>query len=354
MKQRIGLGLLLTWVAVCCLVGSSEAAQFKYENLGTLGGTDNYMGYSNYKEAGINDAGQVVGVAYTSAHTLHALVKSPGQAMQDLGALISGSSESHVRCINQTGTIAGYYADSNYTRVACLWVLSGGQYQAQPLPGSLGPSEVHGINAAGYAVGIGDSGNGWNAHVRTPAGTITDLGTISGDYWSEATGINDANTIVGNSEGPNGIVACFWSPSGGGFTAAAPLAPGMSGANAINNLGQAVGSNSLGHAALKSPEKDLQGLNDLGLDSSAFDLNDSGWVVGWSEITGRERAILWTSAGGMQDLNTLVVNLPPGVTLREAHAINNHGEIAGYTDNSVFRLTPIINKPPSSLLLLLN
>ena len=56
----------------------------------------------------------------------------------------------------------------------------------------------------------------------------------------------------------------------------------------------------------------------------------------------------------MQDLNTLVVNLPPGVTLREAHAINNHGEIAGYTDNSVFKLTPIINKPPSSLLLLLN
>ena len=43
MKQRIGLGLLLTWVAVCCLVGSSEAAKFKYENLGTLGGTNNYM-----------------------------------------------------------------------------------------------------------------------------------------------------------------------------------------------------------------------------------------------------------------------------------------------------------------------
>ena len=90
-----------------------------------------------------------------------------------------------------------------------------------------------------------------------------DLGTISGIIDSEATGINDANTIVGNSEGPNGWRACFWSPSGTGFTAAAPLAPGMSGANAINNLGQAVGSDSLGHAALKSPGKDLQDLNDL-------------------------------------------------------------------------------------------
>jgi len=46
-----------------------------------------------------------------------------------------------------------------------------------------------------------------------------------------------------------------------------------------------------------------------------------------------------------------VVNLPPGVTLAYAQAINKRGEIAGYTVNSVFKLTPIA-EPPLSLLLL--
>ena len=52
----------------------------------------------------------------------------------------------------------------------------------------------------------------------------------------------------------------------------------------------------------------------------------------------------------MQDLNNLVVNLPAGVHLNYAFAINKRGEIAGYTNNSVFKLTPIVN-PPFSLLL---
>ena len=63
-------------------------------------------------------------------------------------------------------------------------------------------------------------------------------------------------------------------------------------------------------------------------------------------------AFLWTPSEGLQDLNNLVVNLPAGVHLNYAFAINNRGEIAGYTNNSVFKLTPIVPLP--SLLLLLD
>ena len=85
--------------------------------------------------------------------------------------------------------------------------------------------------------------------------------------------------------------------------------------------------------------------------SQAYDLNDSGWVVGWSHSDDGSRAFLWTPSDGMLDLNTLVVNLPPGVKLHEAHAINQRGEIAGYTGNSVFKLTPMSSLPYSLLLL---
>jgi probable HAF family extracellular repeat protein len=293
-------------------------------------------------------------VSYTAGGALHAFFKSPGKVIQDLG-LISGSIESHAPCINNAGTIGGYYVDSSHFSYACIWVPAGGYYQMQDISsGSLSPSEVHGINAAGYIVGRADSGNGLNAHVRFPSGAYQDLGMLAGDYYSEAMGINNGNTIVGNSYGPNGCAACFWSPSGGGFTAAAALDPGMTNACAINNLGQAVGYNSISfyHAVLKSPGEALQDLGALlgEYESSlAYDLNDSGWVVGW--FGAQRRAFLWTPAGGMQDLNTLVVNLPPGVTLMEAHAINNRGEIAGYTTNGVFKLTPIRNLPFTMLLL---
>jgi probable HAF family extracellular repeat protein len=102
------------------------------------------------------------------------------------------------------------------------------------------------------------------------------------------------------------------------------------------------------YAFLKSPEQALQNLGTLPYqtNSIAYAINDSGWIVGESG----GRAFLWTPSGGMQDLNNLVAGLP-AVTLREAYGINKRGEIAGYTDNSVFRLVPIA-EPPLSLLLL--
>jgi probable HAF family extracellular repeat protein len=142
--------------------------------------------------------------------------------------------------------------------------------------------------------------------------------------------------------------------SGGSFSAAASLfGVNNSKAFAINNSGQAVGWSISGgayHAVLKSPGHPLQDLGNLGHSFSyAYDINDSSWVVGHTSFA--ITAFLWTPDEGMQNLNDLVVNLPPGIHLNYAFAINKRGEIAGYTNNSVFKLTPIVSLPSLFLLL---
>ncbi len=249
MKKQVGLALCLAWAAVCCLAGPSEAVKFKYENLGTLGGTQPH-GSLGYKEVGINDAGQVVGFSRTAGGAIHAFVKSPGQNMVDLGN-IPGSTENRAACINSQGIIGGWYRDNAFVYHACEWMKIGDVYQLTVLPEDI--RSVYGINAAGYLVG-----GEYHAMVKTP-GNLVDLGTLPGGSQSTATGINDANTIVGFSlDSGYTPTACYWTYSNGSFSAAANLLFGgyNSKAFAINNPGQVVGNttiSSASHAVLKSP-----------------------------------------------------------------------------------------------------
>jgi probable HAF family extracellular repeat protein len=349
MKKQVALGLCLAWAAVFFLAGPSQAVKFRYENLGNLGGTHSY-GSFGYKEVGINDAGQVVGYSYMADEATHAFVKSPGQDMVDLGN-IPDSTENRAACINNQGIIGGWYRDRSlgyFVYHGCEWLKVGDVYQRTDMDETM--RSVYGINDAGYLVG-----GEYHAMVKTPEGLV-DLNTLPGGSQSTATGINRANTIVGFSlDSSFTPTACFWTYSNGSFSTAASLfGVNNSKAFAINNSGQAVGwsiSANANHAVLKSPGKPMQDLGNLGQSSSyAYDINDSGWVVGHTSFA--ITAFLWTPDEGMQDLNNLVVNLPAGVHLNYAFAINNRGEIAGYTSNSVFKLTPIVSLP--SLLLLLD
>ena len=197
----------------------------------------------------------------------------------------------------------------------------------------------------------------------SPGGGKQDLGTLDGHITSWARGINQANTIVGFSEDNSSVpTACVWSYSGGVWAAAAPLfSVGVADSKAIsvNSSGQAVGfiNTTALHGVLQSPGQDPQYLEGPNPSHKVlpYDINDSGWIVGYTDMFGGERAFLWTSTGGLQDLNNLVVNLPSGVFLKHAMAINQRGEIAGYMQKDmgfkgVFKLTPIPNTPLSLLL----
>jgi probable HAF family extracellular repeat protein len=120
-------------------------------------------------------------------------------------------------------------------------------------------------------------------------------------------------------------------------------------ANGINHAGQVVGEANLSStggatlAFLKTPGQPIQDLGVLeeGGGSKANGINHAGQVVGWARInTDEDRAFLWEK-GVLYNLNDLTVNLPPGIVLRGADAINDQGWIIGsVTSYEVYLLTP--------------
>jgi probable HAF family extracellular repeat protein len=104
----------------------------------------------------------------------------------------------------------------------------------------------------------------------------------------------------------------------------------------------------------------MRDLNTLGGDASfAMGINRYGQVVGYSKLSDNntDHAFIWSETTGMQDLNDLTPGLPEGVFLEIALAINDRGQIVGYTspNHHAFLLTPSSppGPPPLSQLLLL-
>jgi probable HAF family extracellular repeat protein len=127
---------------------------------------------------------------------------------------------------------------------------------------------------------------------------MQDLGTLPGDRFSRALGINGSGQVVGVS------FTDFFAP----------------------------------HAFLWDAVNGMQALGTGDTRSVAFGINDSGQVVGSSS----HGAFVWQN-GTMSDLNDLI---PPGSgwSLGTASAINNAGQIVGYGGLSgqtrAFLLTP--------------
>ena len=73
-------------------------------------------------------------------------------------------------------------------------------------------------------------------------------------------------------------------------------------------------------------------------------VNNSSVVVGYGNIwNNAAHAMIWTSTGGMQDLNNLISS-GSGWVLLSANAINRSGQITGYGikngKNHAYLLTP--------------
>jgi probable HAF family extracellular repeat protein len=373
MKRTAWSILGMALLAVFLLAGPLGAVTFIYEDLGDLGAPQ----YGN-EAFGINDAGQVVGDAYTGPGSDWPFLKSPGQAMQALPCLNPpGTWPGEAHAINSAGIIVGWVYNGG-ERNACQWVkpILSKVYFLQPL-GTLGgiASDANAINQGGQVVGWSWTLSGdTRGFVKSQGQDMKSLNPLPGHSVSYALGINTSGGVCGVSSKTGEQEPCLWIfVLGGGYV---PQGLGSLGyyphdgkANGLNDSNQIVGYSRVQvgtkHAFLWTQVYSMQDLGLLpgGIDSEAMAINNAGWVVGTASTDASssaigQRAFLSTRVGSMQDLNKLVVNLPPGIKLMSANSINSRGEIVGQAVNfnnyetNPYRLKPIGNLPFSALLLL--
>jgi probable HAF family extracellular repeat protein len=349
-RGKIFIGVLF-WIVSLAVFSPFASADIKYTvtDLGTLPGGVGSVAY------GINGGGQVVGYG-VDIHTDHnALLWTNTGGIQDLVGV-----NSEATAINNRGEFVGKCvnkSDGEYH--AFLWTSIGGTQDLGTLPGLI-VSQANAINNTGQVVGLYQNATNSRAFLYTSATGMRDLGTLGG-ATAVARGINDSGQIVGYSDTSTGGQRAFLYTPGIGMQdlGVLRLNDNGSGATAINNNGQIVGS-STGRAFLYTAATGMQG---LGLFPGALSaipaaINNSGQVVGYSEIhidnTYMYRAFFYSSDTGMVDLNTLI-DSSLNWTLQKATGINDLGQIVGYGTNSsgateAFVLTPIPEPATLSIL----
>lgn len=220
--------------------------------LPTLGG-DDAMAFA------INPAGTVVGQSEIAGGELHATMWVDGLPI-DLG--MSGEI-SAAADVNASGEVVGTAGGQ-----AVLW--QGGSRTILPSLG--GTSVALAINDVGQIVGASENALGDLRAVRWETGSITDLGTLGGDY-SIALDIDEEGHIVGGSTpgGSSDPIAFIWVD--GVMTPLGTLGGGYSAATAINDFDQIAGESETAtgelHATLwtvtistASPEEEIADLGD--------------------------------------------------------------------------------------------
>lgn len=270
--------------------------------LGSFGGVDAF-GRPQTLGNGLNDSAQLVGHSLTLLGETMAFATN-GSSLQPLGTL--GGTYSSAAAINNSGQVAGTSTLANGWYRAFVW--NGTMQDIGILSAACpqGGTSANDINNAGYVTGQSANAGCYGHAYLWNGSTMQDLGTFGGRF-STGYAVNSLGHVVGRSELPslNGDVAFLWNGTS---------------------------MQSLGYFPHPFPA------------SGAFDINDSGYIVGYSNRVGfGGTAVLW-EGGNMHVLNDLVNNLG-GWNLTNAMGINNIGQItgSGYFNGQerAFLLTPV-------------
>jgi len=307
-------------VAVLCAAGMAAGAARAAEgwtlvDLGTLGGPESHA-------AALSNSGIVAGCADT-ASGVHAFVYRDG-TMRDLGtATDPPSGASCALAVNDAGVVAGRSGSGevvvwNATSVAHLGIQGdvGGINDAQTVVGSYAQggtthafmyrggalvdlsdpaapgaaSAAKAINARGQVAGTS------NGHAFLyDNGARRDLGTLGGGASSGA-GIDDRGAVVGMSFDASSQPRAFIFD---GAMRALAGAPSYSGAVAINNRGQVIGSGEGVYGWLVDNGRYIQLSKLAAVTSRGWShleptgINDRGWIAGTgTDASGNLRAFL--------------------------------------------------------------
>jgi probable HAF family extracellular repeat protein len=287
----------------------------------------------------INNRGQIIGYANKSEEVdgqvllmrRRAFVWENGR-FTDLGGF--GGDFVIATAINNRGQIVGTSETSTHQMHAFLWQNG----RLRDIGGSCRDSQADAVNDRGQVVGSCTLSTGRSHAFLWEKGKMRDLGALpgsdSGGGGSQAWAVNSRGQVVGDSSFATRVRAFLWSD--GRMRDIGTLGGDNSGSVAINDRGQVIGWSdkgySTGHTFLWE-NGTMRDLGVLALGESAYRgakpaaLNDEGQVVGQSSgARTEEHAFVWEN-GNLTDLGTL-----PGGSLSAATAINNDGQIAGWSD----------------------
>jgi probable HAF family extracellular repeat protein len=305
-KLFFGLMMLILVLMAAPAAGLGAGPRYLFKDIGGEG-----------RAIDINDSGQII--------TNHNGFYTPDGGWTVISLTGIGTSGQPFT-INNAGQVAGYGYDRAY-----LWTAAQGMTL---LPGIEDRNSIiaYNINNLGQIVGyIGGpiSPVRWDG-----ANSVTDLTTLPGWNSSSVEGLDSDIMPINDS----GLIACRvwvtdqgWAGAlfnGTGWTFLGSLTPGgkESRPTSLNNKGEVVGSSPSqpGGGMLHAFHWHNGVIKDLGtlrgfIQSDALHINEAGQIVGtccndpgtWWGYT----AVIWTPEG-IQDLNKLVVNLPPNTVLR--------------------------------------
>ena len=250
----------------------------------------------------------------------------------DLGTL-PGFATSDAVAVNASGQVVGDARTSGgeMQAHAFSWTQAGGMVDLGTLPG-FSTSKAVAVNASGQVVGIecpaepcSENSPGVHAFSWTQAGGMVDLGTLGGKS-SGAQAVNDSGQVVGSADTSGGNTdAALWNTASSTHATAVVDLGKLEGAKyavatAINDSGQVVGKSYFppeGHVAFSWTQ--AGGMVGLGTFSEATAVNASGQVIltAYGDADLPEGSFLWTQAGGLVELPARKV----------ATAINDSGQV---------------------------
>lgn len=335
-------------VALLAIRPALADTSYVVEDLGTLSGDDSSVAW------GINENGDVVGWSNGSAGTRAFLYTDAG-AMVALPGL-PARPRTIARDINDEGVVVGS-ANAGGTDLghAVLW--RGGSVQDLGTLGTGSFSEAWGVNNLGEVVGWSytDGGNGLSgvhAFLYLGAGGMVDITPLADNGYAHD--INDAGQVTGYRTALGGYHAFRWQDGASEDLGVLPNYAHSFG-YAISASGQVAGNVTSASGNSERFFRSLAGggLQDLGGSgehNAAFGINAAGTVVGTRGNSGK-RAVIYTDAGGLEDLDTYI-DPSLGWVLLGAHDINDAGQIVGYAFNNftgrthAVRLQPVDGPPP--------
>lgn len=250
---------------------------------------------------------------------------------------------SRARAINASGQVVGHLTtliDGIFQNRAFLWTQAAGMRQLGTLGGaySLATAISDSGRVVGYSARAGAAGH--HAFSWTEAGRMVDLGTLGGTS-SEAFAVNDSGQVVGRSQvaGDNEYHAFSWTASGG-MVDLGTLGGPTDAAFGVNASGRVAGRGTfalpMGQSIVRpftwTQSGGMVQLTSDNFGGEAVGVNDLGEVVGFRQLLVegfvKERAFLWSAAGGMEDLGAL----GDFSTRSFATAVSQNGQVVGYSD----------------------